>query len=112
MTKSYRSTLNDNGDHSEYSFTGLSVSTGKKGEQRKVKQKKKCKQDCSEIKQNINSGYNFGAAFANSYQTLSFPPQSTPYNMTQPSYVSSLPGPFGNTAFGFQASPPPPTWAS
>ena len=45
---------------------------------------------------------------------MSFTPQSTPYNMSQPSYVPSPPGPFGATAFGYQATPPPPppAWAS
>ena len=85
-----------------------------KREQRKVKPKKKCKQDSSNIEHSKNSGYNFAAAFANPYQTMSFTPQSTPYNMSQPSYVSSPPGPFGATAFGYQATPPPPPppWAS
>ena len=32
------------------------MNTGEKGDQRKVKPKKKCKRDCSEIIQNINSG--------------------------------------------------------
>ena len=106
------SPLEDNGDHSNYSFTGLPVATEKgeqKREQRKVKPTKKCKQDSSNIEHSKNSGYNFAAAFANPYQTMSFTPQSTPYNMSQPSYVSSQPGPFGATAFGYQATPPSPT---
>ena len=102
--------LEGNDDHSDNSFTGLPVTTEKgeqKREQRKVKPKKKCKQDCSNIEHSKNSGYNFAAAFANRYQTMSFTPQSTPYNMSQPSYVSSPPGPFGATSFGYQATPHP-----
>lgn len=111
------SPLDDNGDHSDYSLTGLTVTTEKgeqKREQRKVKPKKKCKQNCPDTESSKNSGYNFAAVFTNPYQTMSFTPQSTPYNMSQPSYVSSPPGPFGATAFGYQATPPPPPppWAS
>ena len=115
------SPLEDNGSVSDYSFTGLPVTTeqktGQKTQQRKVKPKKKCKQDTEQNTNSTNSGYNFAAV--NPYQTmaLNFTPQSAPYNMSQPSYATSPPatGPFGAAAFGgYQATPPPPPppWAS
>ena len=107
----------DHSDYSDYSLTGLTVTTekGEQGrEQRKVKPKKKYKQNCPDIESSKNSGYKFAAAFTNPYQTMSFTPQSTSNNMSQPSYVSSPPGRFGATAFGYQATPPPPPppWAT
>lgn len=80
------SPLDDNGGNSDYSLTGLTVTTEKgepKTEQNKVKPKKKCKQNCPDTESSKNSGYNFAAAFTNPYQTMSFTPQSTPYNMSQ-----------------------------
>lgn len=80
------SPLDDNGGNSDYSLTGLTVTTEKgepKTEQKKVKPKKKCKQNCPDTESSKNSGYNFAAAFTNPYQTMSFTPQSTPYNMSQ-----------------------------
>ena len=106
------SPLNDNGDNSEFSFTSVTGNNGKSSEQKKVKPKKKCKQDCQDIRKDSNCGYNFAASFPNYYQTMTYQPQSTAFNMSQPmsqpSFVSSPPGHFGNNSFGFQNIPPQP----